>query len=86
MKHKNNVSVIIGEVIKRGDRYHFITFRFTLSQYRVETHFEAKIHLDKVNGITEDITEDITDDNTISIANTISEDNNISKDNNITKE
>ena len=52
LKHKNNVKLNKGEVIKIGDRFECVTCRSTLSQYSVEQHFRTKMHLDNVAGIT----------------------------------
>ena len=78
LKHKNSVSVFNGEVLRSCDPYECKTCKVSLSQYSALTNLKAKIQLDNVNGINEDI----TDDNTISKDNTISEDEIIIKDNN----
>ena len=54
LKHKNNVRLNDGEIIKNGDKFDCITCKTSLSQYSVEQHFKTKMHLDNVVGITKD--------------------------------
>ena len=39
LKHKNNVKLNNGEVIKNGYRFDCVTCRTTLGQYSVDKHF-----------------------------------------------
>ena len=52
LKHKNNVKLNNGEVLKNGDSFECVTCKTTLSQYSVEKHFKTKTHLDNVEGTT----------------------------------
>ena len=54
LRHKNNVRLNDGEIIKNGDKFDCITCKTSLSQYSVEQHFKTKMHLDNVVGITKD--------------------------------
>ena len=54
LKHKNNVRLNDGEIIKNGDKFDCITCKTSLSQYSAEQHFKTKMHLDNVVGITKD--------------------------------
>ena len=54
LKHKNNVRLNDGEIIKNGDKFDCITCKTSLSQYSVEQHFKTKMHLNNVAGITKD--------------------------------
>ena len=59
LRHKNNVRLNNGEIIKNGDRFDCVTCKTTLSQYSVDKHFKTKTHLDNVGGISKDkITKD----------------------------
>ena len=58
LKHKNNVKLKDGEIIKNGDKFDCITCKTSLSHYSVEQHFETMMHLDNVAGITKEITKD----------------------------
>ena len=54
LKHKNNVRLNNGEIIKNGDKFDCVTCKTTLSQYSVDKHFKTNTHLDNVGGITKD--------------------------------
>ena len=58
LKHRNNVRLNDGEIIKNGDRFECITCKTSLSQYSVEQLFKTKMHLDNCEGITKKITKD----------------------------
>ena len=58
LKHKNNLRLNDGEIIKNEDRFECITCNTSLSQYSVEQHFKSKMHLDNVEGITKKITKE----------------------------
>ena len=49
LRHRNNVRLINGEIIKNGDKFDCVTCK-TSRQYSVEQHFKTKIHLDNVGG------------------------------------
>ena len=44
LKHKNNVKLKDGEIIKNGDKFDCITCKTSLSQYSVEQHLKTKLH------------------------------------------
>ena len=79
LKHRNNVRLVNGEVIKNGSKFECVTCKSTLRQYSVDQHLKTKKHLDNVNprsgftdGKDKDIAEDLQSSFTIS---TISKDN-----------
>ena len=76
LKHKNNVKLNNGEVIKIGDKFDCVTCKTSLSQYSVEQKFKTKLHLDIVGGKDNNITKD----NVEGEENNIIEDSTISKD------
>ena len=54
LKHKNNVQLKSGEIIKNEDKVECVTCNTTLSQYSVDKYFQTKTNLDNVEGITKD--------------------------------
>ena len=63
LKHKINVRLNKGEVIKNGDELDCVTCETSLSQYSVEQHFKTKTHLDKVVGKDKDLQSSFTGNN-----------------------
>ena len=55
LKHRNNVRLVNGEIIKNGSKFDCLTCKTTLSQYSVDQHLKTKMHLDNVGGITKDL-------------------------------
>ena len=58
LQHRNNVSLVNGEIIKNGSKFECVTFKSTLSQYSVDQHLKTKLHLDNVRGKDKEITAD----------------------------
>ena len=58
LKHRNNVGLVNGEIIKNGSRFDCVICKTSLSQYSVDQHLKTKMHLDNVMGKDRD--EDIT--------------------------
>ena len=54
LKHRNNVRLNNGEIIKNGSKIECVTSKTTLSQYSVDNHLKTKIHLDNVEGKDKD--------------------------------
>ena len=50
LKHRNNVRLVNGEIIKNGSRFDCVTCKTSLSQYSVDQHLKTKMHLDNVEG------------------------------------
>ena len=69
LKHRKNVRLNNGEIIKNGSKFECVTCKSTLSQYSVDQHLKTKMHLDSVKGkdkdnkITEDPRSDYTNNN-----------------------
>ena len=61
LKHKNNLRLINGDIIKNGDNFDCVTCKNSISQYSVEQRFKTKTHLDNVGGITKDLRSSFTD-------------------------
>ena len=51
LKHRKNVILVNGEIIKNGSKFECVICKITLSQYSVDQHLKTKMHLDNVNGI-----------------------------------
>ena len=47
LKHRNNVRLFNGEIIKNRSKFECVTCKTTLSQYSVDQHLKTKMHLDK---------------------------------------
>ena len=58
LKHKNNVRLFNGEIIKNGSKSECVAFKSTLSQNSVDSHLKTKLPLDNVKGKDKDITGD----------------------------
>ena len=70
LKHRNNVRLVNGEIVKKGSKFDCVTCKTTLSQYSVDQHLKTKMHLDNVEGkdlrsslTDKNIDKDITNDN-----------------------
>ena len=64
LKHRNNVRLVNGEIIKNGSKFECMTCKSTLSQYSVDQHLKTKMHLDNNKGKDKDIdNNNITEDN-----------------------
>ena len=63
LKHRNNVRLVNGEIIKNGRKFECVICKTTLSQYSVDQHLKTKMHLDNVYGKDKDIDKDKTEDN-----------------------
>ena len=50
LKHRNNVRLVNGEIIKNASRFGCVTSKTSLSQYSVDQHLKTKMHLDNVEG------------------------------------
>ena len=63
LKHRNNVRLVTGEIVKNGSKFDCVICKTSLSQYRVDQHQKRKIHLDNVEGKDKDkdIDKDITE-------------------------
>ena len=77
LKHRNNVRLVNGEIIKNGSKFDCVICKTSLSKYSVDQLLKTKMHLDKFGGkdLRSSLTDkDITaDDNN----NRAGEDNNI---------
>ena len=62
IKHRNNVRLVNGEIIKNGSKFDCVTCKTTLSQYSVDQHLKTKMHLDNFEGKDKDIDKDICKD------------------------
>ena len=49
LKHRNNVRLVNGEIIKNGSKFECVICKTTLSQYSLDQHLKTKMHLDNVN-------------------------------------
>ena len=58
LKHRNNVILVNGEIIKNASKFECVICKTTLSQYSVDQHLKTKMHLDNVTGKYKDITGD----------------------------
>ena len=50
LKHRKNVRLVNGELIKNGSSFDCVTCKTSLSQYSVDRHLKTKMHLDNVEG------------------------------------
>ena len=63
-KHRSNVRLVNGEIVKNGSKFECVICKTTLSQYSVDQHLKRKMHLDNVNCKDKDIDKDNkTEDN-----------------------
>ena len=58
LKHRNNVRLVNGEIIKNGSKFDCVICKTTLSQYSVDQHLKTKMHLDNVKEKYKDTTGD----------------------------
>ena len=79
LKHRTNVRLVNGKIVKNGSKLDCATCKTSLSQYSVDQHLKTKIHMNNVNlrsGFTDgkdlrssltdkDIDKDITKDNMV---------------------
>ena len=49
LKHRNNVRLVNGEIIKNGSKFDCVICKTSLSQYSVDQHLKTKMHLDKTD-------------------------------------
>ena len=80
LKHRNNVRLVNGEIVKNESKFDCVTRKTTLSQYSVDQHLKTKMHLDNVEGkdlrsslTDKDIDKDITKDLQISFTDNITD-------------
>ena len=50
LKHRNNVRLVTGEIVKNGSKFDCVISKTSLSQYSVDQHLKTKMHLDNVTG------------------------------------
>ena len=50
LKHRNNVRLVTGEIVKNGSKFDCVTCKTCLSQYSVDQHIKTKMHMDNVEG------------------------------------
>ena len=62
LKHRNNVRLVNGEIVKNGSKFDCVICKTSLSQYNVDQHLKTKMYLDNVEGKDKDIDKDITKD------------------------
>ena len=54
LKHRNNVRLVTGEIVKNGSKFDCVICKTSLSQYSVDQHLKTKMHLDNVTGKSKD--------------------------------
>ena len=54
LKHRNNVRLVTGEIVRNGSKFDCVICKTSLSQYSVDQHLKTKMHLDNVDGKDED--------------------------------
>ena len=59
LKHRNNVRLVTGEVVKKGIKFDCVICKTSRSQYSVDQYFKTKMHLDNVEGKDKDKDKDI---------------------------
>ena len=62
LKHRNNVILVNGEIVKIGSKFDCVICKTSLSQYSVDQHLKTKMHLDNVEG--KDLRNSLTDKDT----------------------
>ena len=62
LKHRNNVRLVKGEIIKNGSKFDCVIRKTSLSQYSVDQHLKTKMHLDNVMGKDKDEDKEKGDD------------------------
>ena len=50
LKHRNNVRLVNGEIVKNGSKFDSAICKTSLSQYSVDQHLKTKMHMDNVEG------------------------------------
>ena len=61
LKHRNNIRLVTGEIVKNGSKFDCVICSTSLSQYSVDQHLKTKMHLDNVEGKDKDIDKNITE-------------------------
>ena len=59
LKHRNNVKLVTGEIVRNGSKFDCVICKTSLSQYSVDQHLKTKMHLDNVEGKDKDKDKDI---------------------------
>ena len=59
LKHRNNLRLVNGEIVKNGSKFDCVICKTSVSQYSVDQHLKTKMHLDNVNG--KDLRSSLTD-------------------------
>ena len=54
LKHRNNVRLFTGEIVRNGSKFDCVICKTSLSQYSVDQHLKTKMHLDNVEGKDKD--------------------------------
>ena len=54
LKHRNNVGLVTGEIVRNGSKFDGVICKTSLSQYSVDQHLKTKMHLDNVEGKDKD--------------------------------
>ena len=54
LKHRNNVRLVTGEIVRNGSKFDCVICKTSLSQYSVDQHLKTKMHLDNVTGKSKD--------------------------------
>ena len=54
LKHRNNVRLVNGEIVKNGSKFDSVICKTSLSQHSVDQHLKTKMHLDNVKGKDKD--------------------------------
>ena len=49
LKHRNNVRLVNGEIVKNGSKFDFAICKTSLSQYSVYQQLKTKMHMDNAN-------------------------------------
>ena len=80
LKHRNNVGLVNGEIVKNGSKFDCVICKTSLSQYSVDQHLKTKMPLNNVEGkdlrsslTDKDIDKDITKDLQSSFTENITE-------------
>ena len=54
LKHRNNVRLVTGEIVRNGSKFDCVICKTSLSQHSVDQHLKTKMHLDNVTGKSKD--------------------------------
>ena len=49
LKHRNNVRLVNGEIVKNGSKFDCAIYKTSLNQYSVDQHLKTKMHMDNVD-------------------------------------